>query len=190
MSDLGLIIPKANLFSSHKHGITGADEAQNSDSFQQQLSQALGVSAQTQVQSTTAANTDEVSASSSTAASASSIGTMSIGSTSASTLDDSSVAAATPEDQLRQYTSSSLAQQMFFTMLSSMGITKEQFQAMSPQEQAQITQQLQDRLKQAASTGQLPGAVGLGQTAAAAPVQASAASSQTSDVLSTLQALL
>ncbi|MFC4277322.1 hypothetical protein [Achromobacter aloeverae] len=189
MSDLGLIIPKTNLFSNHKHGITAADDAQGSDSFQQQLSQALGVSALSQ--STSGADsTSGTDASVATSTSTGRIGTLSAGAADASSLGDSSLAASTPEEALRQYTSSSLPQQMFYTMLSSMGITKEQFEAMTPQQQAQITQQLQERLKQAAAAGQLPGAAGLGQAAAATPVQASAASAQTGDALSALQALL
>jgi len=188
MSDLGLIIPKANIFSSHKHGITAADDAQNSDSFQQQLAQAMGVNAQ--AQSTNALGTDDTSASLSNSSATSTASAFSTGTGFASTSDTSSLDGDSPEDKLRQYTSGSLAQQMFYTMLSGMGISKEQFEAMSPQEQAQITQQLQDRLKQAAATGQMPGAAGIAQAATAAPVQASAASAQTNDVLSTLQALL
>ncbi len=188
MSDLGLIIPKVNLFSNHKHGITAADEAQNSDSFQQQLAQALGASAQPQ--STAAVEgADDSGASLSTTASTRAVRAVSAETAPASTVCDPSLASGANLDQFRQYTATSLPQQMFYTMLSRAGISKDQFEAMTPQQQAEVTQQLQQRLQEAAAAGQLGGTSGLAQGISTAPVQAAAASAQTSDALSGPQTL-
>lgn len=50
-------------------------------------------------------------------------------------------------EQLSDYLSMPLGKRMFYMMLASMGISKEQYDAMSPEDKAKVAQQIAQRLK-------------------------------------------
>lgn len=50
-------------------------------------------------------------------------------------------------EQLSDYLSMPLGERMFYMMLASMGISKEQYEAMSPEDKAKVAQQIAQRLK-------------------------------------------
>lgn len=56
-------------------------------------------------------------------------------------------AKSTAAAQLSEYLSMPLSQRMFYMMLASMGISKEQYDSMSPEDQAKVAAQVAQRLK-------------------------------------------
>ncbi|CAM3413867.1 hypothetical protein BOSP111201_03715 [Bordetella sputigena] len=55
-------------------------------------------------------------------------------------------------EQLSDYLSMPLGKRMFYMMLASMGISQEQYDAMSPEEQAKVAAQVAQRLKDSAES--------------------------------------
>src|SRR3569623_803165 len=57
------------------------------------------------------------------------------------------------EDQFLKIAGETPQQRMFNSMLSQLGVTEDQFKAMSPAEQQKITQKIQEMIQQQAQTG-------------------------------------
>lgn len=55
--------------------------------------------------------------------------------------------------ELQEWLDMSPEERLFFTVLASMGISKEEFEAMSPEDQSRITHKVQESLKERAKEG-------------------------------------
>ncbi len=60
---------------------------------------------------------------------------------------DKSLQAQSPEQQFLQYANMTPAQRMFASMLGKLGITEDQFKAMSPADQQKIEDKIRDMIK-------------------------------------------
>lgn len=55
--------------------------------------------------------------------------------------------------ELQEWLEMSPEERLFFTILASMGISKEEFEAMSPEDQSRITHKVQENIKERAKEG-------------------------------------
>jgi hypothetical protein len=147
MTDISALIGKADLLDQRKKNTAeAAAGALGVGAFQQHFNQALGVNSSSS--SSQAAATVGATGS----ASQQKVG-MAAPQSSVAAYQAAVSAQGSGAQALGDYLNMPLSQKMFYMMLASMGVSKEQYDAMSPADKQQLAAKVEDRLKQQAAAG-------------------------------------
>lgn len=180
MTDIGLLASSSALFGTRrKKDDDTANGSLDAGTFQQQLGQALGQNnpAVQQQSATDSSDTRKVG--------------MAAPQSSVTTYQAAQNAEGSGTQAFMDYMSMPLAQKMFFMVLAGMGVTKEQYDAMSPQEKQDLASKVEDKIKQMASTSGTPSADKTSaQDLRSAPVEQAGNTAKTRDGLDNADSLL
>jgi hypothetical protein len=146
MIDITALVAKASLFDERrKNGADAANESPGAAAFQQQFNHALGVG------NSPASQTANAVTGTTGAADQRKVG-MAAPQSSVAAYQDAVGAQGPGAQALTDYMAMPLQERMFYTILASMGVSKEQYDAMSPTDKAALAAKVEDRIKQAATT--------------------------------------